>query len=258
MTDDINEHALIQRLRESVQQANTDLADLELAAKTISAYPEDVLTLFDAYLSRDSLLDALVNRSYQHPNGFAKFVLYDGTALPFRLRLHVWPGNAWQRASQEEQNIHGHRWNFGSAVIAGSGLRVDEYVVTESGGEPHTSYRYRPSARAHGRTEDIAPELPSDERELKAVGTALLTRCRDYLLTSGDSYTCGIETLHTVKSMNAGLTATLVAQGPALMQAAQVFRRPDQPYQSPAIPIGKAEVARILSATMRAIRVQER
>jgi hypothetical protein len=252
MPDDFSKGSLIESLREGSDEANLDIHYLERAAKTIAASPQHVLALLTDFVSDASRLSSLARRAYQHPNGFAKFVLHDSPDLPVRLRLHVWTGDSSQRIKQDEQNIHGHRWNFASAVIAGQHLRVDEFVRVETGGAPYLSYRYRPQHRTLTSGDDGA-ELPVDTTELEADGSARLEQSVGYSLAAGDSYSCDISKLHTVRTSGTDLIATLVVQGPTLLTNAPVYRRIGYPYQASAQPIGIAEARRILTETADAV-----
>jgi hypothetical protein len=262
MTEELGKAALIRSLREGIGEANSDLSDLERAAKTIAGSPGDVVSLLARCLSAD-ILPALARRAYQHPNGFAKFVICETLSREVRLRLHVWTADPAQRKRQDEQNVHGHRWNFGSAVIAGHGLRVNEYVRTDKGGTPYLAYRYRPGAHYPDARAADAAELPVDADELEPAGEQRLASSISYVLSSGDTYACGVERLHTVRTIGraeppesgtaAGLVATLVVQGPSVLRTAPVYRLPWQPYQAPASPITLRQARSILTDVLQAV-----
>ena len=252
MSDDLSKEPLIKSLREGIDQANVDVHGLEQAAKTIAASPQRVHAMLTGLVSDESCLSMVASNAYQHPNGFAKFVLHNSADSLVRLRLHVWTGDASQRIKQDEQNIHGHRWNFASAVIAGQRLRIDEYIPVESGGMSYLSYRYIPQHRTLA-VEDGDAELPVDRSELEAAGCARLDHSVGYSLGAGDSYSCDISKLHTVRTGHDGLVATLVVQGPALLTDAPVYRRAGLPYQTSPRPIGIAEARSIITATAREV-----
>jgi hypothetical protein len=249
--NDLNELPLIESLRNAVDKVNSGIDGLELAAKIAANSPLEVTRLLSSCLADAATWHQVAVSAYCHPNGFVKFVLWDAADAPFRLRLHIWTGGSEQRARQDEQNVHGHRWNFGSAVIAGAGLQADEYVRCDAGGEVYGSYKYRPSdpaAPARG------PEYAAESSDLELVGETRLERSARYTLAAGDSYSCATDVLHTVRSRGADLTATLVIQGPSLLTDAPVYRRADQPVQAPPEPLSDAQAREIVGATIEAIR----
>jgi hypothetical protein len=250
MADGLDEHPLIQVLRETIRQANSGIYGLGLAAKVLVSSPADVFSLLVACLSDDALWHSIASRAYCHANGFAKFVLYDPAGSPFRLRLHAWTGEDVQRRLQEDQNVHGHRWNFGSAVVAGPGLHVEEFVVCEANGEAYRSYAYRSRPGAGSQP---GAEQAVEGAELTPVGRALLRPSTSYALTSYGTYTCHVDTLHTVRPVPGGLTATLVLQGPTLRSHAPVYRRPDQPPQPAPEPMDDAGARQALAAVIAAM-----
>src|ERR1017187_3857315 len=143
MTDDIDEHPLICGLRTAVRQANADPTSLHNAAKILVGRPAEVTDFLALSAQGHTLWQNIADRAYFHPNGFAKFLLYGTANSLFRLRLHVWTGDHAQVLLQEGQNVHGHRWNFGSAVVAGPRLQVDEYIESDTSGTPYRRYAYK-------------------------------------------------------------------------------------------------------------------
>lgn len=251
MADGLDDHPVIRVLRESIQQANSDIYGLELAAKALVANPDEVASLLEACIADDGLWRHIADRAYCHANGFAKFVLHDSAGFPFRLRLHVWTAGHAERRLQEDQNVHGHRWNFGSAVIAGPGLEVEEFVVSESGGEPYRSYVYRSRPGADSRS---GAELAVDGPELEPVGWARLQRSASYTPRTHETYACHVDTLHTVRAVSGEQTATLVIHGRTLLPHAPVYRRPGQPSQPAPRPVDAVWARQAFAAVIAAVR----
>jgi hypothetical protein len=255
MADELRDCSIVRSLQEGAKEANGDIAFLERVAKTIATSPEDVVSLLGACLSSLPLLTSLTEHAYVHPNGFAKFVIFDPEDLPVKLRLHVWTGSDRLRKLEDDQNVHGHRWTFASAVIAGQGLDISEFVAVTSGGERYHSYQYKPGGwdiADNADNGDNTSELPTDASELQLVGHVRLDRSVRYTLSPGDAYACDIGTLHTVRTHGNGLTATMVVQGPSLLTSAPVYRRPDQHYQPLGEPMSAADVRSVLGATLEA------
>jgi hypothetical protein len=249
---DLNELPLIDSLRTAVGAVNAGIDGLERAAKIAANSPLELAELLSLCLGEAAVWDQVAGSAYCHPNGFAKFVLWDAAGAPFRLRLHIWTAGSDQRERQVEQNVHGHRWNFGSAVIAGSGLQIDEYVHCDAGGEVYGSYRYRPAA---ADAAEPGAEYAADSSDLELVGEARLERSIRYTLGAGDSYACGTDRLHTVWPRRADLTATLVVQGPSVLADAPVYRKPEQPGQAPPEPLSDAAARLLVGATIEAVRL---
>jgi hypothetical protein len=231
--------------------AEADIDSLGGAAKTLANSPLQVADLLSSFLTAPGTWARIAAGAYCHPNGFTKFVLSAQPDLPFRLRLHVWNPGRELRRQQDEQNVHGHRWDFASAVVAGSGLEVDEYVPCDTGGTIYRSYEYRPADAA---AFSAGAEYAASDADLVPAGEARLDHSVRYTLAAGDSYSCGTDRLHTVRSRTADITATLVVQGPSVLAHAPVFRRPDQPAQAAAQPLSDARAREVMAATIDAIR----
>jgi hypothetical protein len=251
MAGRLDDHSLIQALRETVRQANSDIYGLERAAKTLVSSPAQVASLLEACISDSVLWHSITDRAYCHANGFAKFALYGPAGSGFRLRLHVWTGEDTQQRLQDDQNVHGHRWNFGSAVIAGPGLDIAEFAASEPGGELYRSYNYRsgPAADSHR-----GAELSVEGDELEPVGWARLRRSLTYRQGTYGTSSCHVDTLHTVRTLPGEPTATLVVQGPTLRPHAPVYRRPDQPPQAGPQPMDRAWAHQVIAGVITAVR----
>lgn len=231
--------------------AAADIDSLERAAKTLAESPLQVADLLSSCLAVPATWARIAACAYCHPNGFIKFVLSEEPDLPFRLRLHVWSPGREQRRRQDEQNVHGHRWNFASAIVAGSRLQVDEYMPCDTGGTIYRSYEYRPADAAAAST---GAEYAASDADLVPAGEARLEHSVRYTLSAGDSYSCATDRLHTVRSRWADITATLVVQGPSVLAHAPVFRRPDQPPQAAAQRLSDARARDVMTSTIGAIR----
>ncbi len=144
------------------------------------------------------------DRAYRHPNGFLKIVLM--ADREFQLRLHVWRPAPEYPAPAE--NVHNHRWDFASAVLAG-GYRFQEYVPDERGGRFH-GFRYG----GHRGTSSYAL-TPAGDARLKCVFDADLSPGSSYLLTS--------DVLHRVVGPADRTTVSLILQGPHKHAPVEVY-----------------------------------
>ena len=246
MSANLRGQQLIRNLRELLDEKNPDITALMQAAKVLASEPAGVVSLLASYLTGRAYSRNDSDGAYWHPNGFAKFVVYAPANSPFRIRLHVWTGEHSQALLQQDQNIHGHRWNFASAVIGGPGLQVDEYVLSDTG-TPHRSYEYRPQRGKAG-----SPEFAADAQDLESVGDVLLEHSVSYALARHDTYVCDITRLHTVRPASRDLTATVIVQGPSLLPFAPVYRQRGLRPQPTANAMSDAQARRLLSAVIDA------
>src|SRR5205814_10730631 len=73
-----------------------ELPRLRSVARHVMENPASFLFQLKEMLRDDAAVRAAADRSYWHPNGFAKLGLFKSADLEFRIRLHV-----WQRISDE-------------------------------------------------------------------------------------------------------------------------------------------------------------
>ncbi|QFZ17071.1 hypothetical protein [Saccharothrix syringae] len=146
------------------------------------------------------------DRAYRHPNGFLKIVLVSNPE--FQLRLHVWRPAPEYPAPTE--NVHNHRWDFASAVLAG-GYRFQEYVP-DARGEDFLGFRYG----GHRGTSSYA---------LAPTGDARLRCTFDADLSSGSSYLLTSDVLHRVVSPADRTTVSMILQGPHKDAPVEVYAK---------------------------------
>jgi hypothetical protein len=163
--------------------------------------------LLDSLASDDRWLVEVDSRSYFHANNFAKIVLLSGAEANWKLRLHIW----WPQPDKppgEPEDIHSHRWDFTTSLLAGEYLAT-EYAVVPNGLE-HYQYEYTPAGA-------------SSSFKLKSCGQASLVPVFEARLPQGTVYHITHELLHRVSSTSQSVTATLMIQGPALSKTTKVF-----------------------------------
>jgi hypothetical protein len=197
----------------TLRPAPADVHHLTAAARHAADRLDDLASWLAELRYDDDALRTIAERSYWHPNGFAKLVLHTDT--DHRLRLHVWPAGEGRVG---ESNPHSHRWPFASTVLVGRGLHMVEYAEATTG-RGFDRYRYGAD--------------PADRSALVADGSARLTKLRSRHNHVGGVYSCDIDVVHTVAPIGAGVTATFVVQGPRRTEDTVVYRPPglgdDQP-----------------------------
>lgn len=203
-------------------------------ADAISPYSDTrtLCRLLSAAIRERDWLAAAARRSYLHPNGFAKIVLLSDDK--YQLRLHVW--NAQQIGVDGVENIHNHRWDFSSLVILG-GYRYQEFHDSTAG-EPYNAYCY-----------ESQRETPS--YSLSPLGQRTLACSFDAYLDTGSSYTLRTSVLHRVIRDPARTTATLVLQGPNVLDSVDVLAKASLPT-GPTLPLPRLSVT-ALSQDMQAL-----
>lgn len=194
-------------LHRALQRSGAQLPDLYRTARMLRDHPAWLAQSLRLLRLNDGALAQVAGRSYSHPNGFAKIVLYIGDG--YAVRLHVWdrPGRRWQ----SETKPHGHRWEFASWIVTGT-LRETTFAETARG-RPYSRYEYRRDRNGVGR---LTPN-----------GTARL-RVVDHIDRPADSvYQCSRTVVHTVAPMGRDLVASLVLQGPRSLGPTPVYQRPN-------------------------------
>jgi hypothetical protein len=193
-----------------------DIGGLCRVASRVAERLDDVVSWLGDLCADDEAVRAVAQRSYWHPNGFAKLILYSEQGT--RLRLHVWPA-ASGGPRLGESNPHSHRWQFASTVVTGDGLHMVEYRETDQGGKHYDRYRYGAD--------------PTDRAALSPAGQTRLARRVNLHVHAGQVYRCDTDIVHTVAPIGQELTATLVVQGPRRTDSTVVYRKPglgdDQP-----------------------------
>ncbi|WP_420805373.1 hypothetical protein [Amycolatopsis decaplanina] len=194
---------------------NADLPWLRTVAHRVQETPGTFLSWLEDILGDEEAVRSAAKRSYWHPNGFAKMVLHASADL--RIRLHVWPESS--EPSRGESNPHSHRWEFASTIVAGEGLHMVEFRETTEGGKPYDRYRYGAD--------------PANPAALLADGQARLAVEKTPHVRLGEVYSCDTGIVHTVRPIEAGLTATVVIQGPHRTSTTVVYCEPGQTDDQP-------------------------
>lgn len=136
--------------------------------------------------------------SYAHDNGFDKIVLFQDSETKMKMRLHLWHPLTIPNAKRPSQNVHNHRWDFSSAVLAGyADNHLYRFAHPDENGEDFFHYRYY----ARGSKEHYDLESRG-KTKLISVGTEHVGK--------GSIYSIEGEVLHRVDTPDDELVATLV------------------------------------------------
>jgi len=177
-----------------------------------------VRALVQQLLSDEQWRREVAQRSYAHGNGFDKWVLFDDGN--YKLRLHIWyPGVA------AEENIHNHRWNFASVVLAGS-LSSDSFDWSDDcqQGEVYQHFHYQATTK-QGRY------------GLQYQGTRRLVQVSSQRLAAGSCYGMESRLLHRIHSQGNEAVITMTLQGPAQRDWTHWFTQRDVPAQNTEVPV---------------------
>jgi hypothetical protein len=234
--------APLQRLLDDLPRAHdapTIADNLRLIARL--GRRERMHGLLDALLADAPALARVGGRSYRHTNHFDKIVLVDsGDPDGYRLTLHLWDP-PYSAAEAADEQIHDHRFNFWSSVLAGE-LRCQNYARAERGA-PIGEYRYVPEKR------DVA----TVGNFYRHVGDALLVEQPPSVQPAGSSYHLCHEQIHRVVLPRTALTCTLVLRGPRQRAYASVFSTTTRYEPSANVMFSPAELAARLRRLREAI-----
>jgi hypothetical protein len=192
--------------------------------------------------SDPTLASDIDTRSYWHPNGFAKLVIYSSADPEFRVRLHIWPKE--RRRSVFDEDIHDHRWPFASIALCGA-VRVERFSETDI-----SDWRAIPCERlAYDAvtTGSVGRLRHEGKTALRSQGVS------EY--TAGRVYFCDTSTLHAVTKIADTTTATLVVAGAAVFASALVYHRDKRdPLQDKNDRIGSNEIMRLSSEVVEVMQ----
>ncbi|MDH2387427.1 hypothetical protein QCN29_01220 [Streptomyces sp. HNM0663] len=207
-------HELERRLAEAVRSHESGNAQALPDAMHSLAEPEVPHTLVHNLRAAPERLSSAAERSYLHANGFTKIVLLAGES--YKLRLHLW----WPDATpggRHVEDIHDHRWDFASCLLAGS-YRYQEFhagsVASGASAETYHAYTYRSPGGGSS--------FP-----LTSLGRRRLRCVFDATLTAGTSYVLRAEVPHRVISDPGRFTASLMLQCTARRSRTYVYSTRD-------------------------------
>ncbi|WP_328646818.1 hypothetical protein OHS58_00840 [Amycolatopsis sp. NBC_00348] len=234
----LDDHRFPRGLAETLGRDGAALSNLEKAAWEIRVEPRPFVSWLAGLLTNDAKVAEIAGRSYWHPNGFAKLVLHTSAEPEFRIRLHVWPES--DVVSPGESNPHSHRWEFASHILVGTGMHMVEFTEVADGGKPFRRYRYGAD--------------PAHPAALVTDGEVRLKRQRSPHVVRGEVYSCDMDVVHTVRPIDAGLTATVVIQGPRRTPATVVYCEPGESDDQPNGVLSEADFRRLMTAVLAAFK----
>jgi hypothetical protein len=177
-------------------------------ARELRDQREQLVSTLTTIMCSRSHQDAIAERSYWHPNGFAKFVL-DSKPRAGEVRLHVWPQHP------HDEDVHGHAWAYESIVLAGELAEIAYREAEPNNGQAMWRHWYRRVGRrqfAFGGSSLVHLRAVSGP-QLHAVGDR-----------SGGSY----DHIHRFFASKTP-AATLVCVGPLVTPSSTVYRLTAEP-----------------------------
>lgn len=152
----------------------------------------------------------VLNNSYQHANGFEKWVLI--SEPNFKVRLHIYEDT---RLIPLESR-HNHSWDFASCIVEGC-LQNTIYALTNEGTEELLHYQYSP--------------VVNEAYETKLLGKSRLTKMTDLMLTAGTAYFMPAAVIHRISYEHTfkQRTVTMMITGPRKEYHCNLFT--DKPFE---------------------------
>jgi hypothetical protein len=218
-------------------ESRPGLAQLQAGAEHVRANRLSFAAWLRDLVADKAAVSEIAKRSYWHPNGFAKIVLHTAAEPEFRIRLHVWPRS--ETPSRGESNPHSHRWEFASYVLIGTGMHMVEFAETAEAGKPYRRHRYGTDS--------------ANSAALVADGEVRLKRRGVPHVQGGDVYTCDTSVVHTVRPIDAGLTATVVVEGPRRTPTTAVYCEPGESDDQPDFDLSEADLGALVTAVLASL-----
>jgi hypothetical protein len=178
---------------------------------------EEIMSLIGSVLSDSELLEDVASRSYPHVNKFDKIVLVgSGEPSGYRLTLHLWRP-PYLKETFGRETIHGHRFSFWSAIVAGllSSELFEEREASPASGDDISvfhKYKYVPETNRTAKFRDFYEF--QDRVSLARVGVSQKG--------AGDSYYLDTSAIHRV-ILPRRITCSLVLRGPRVSEYSYVY-----------------------------------
>jgi hypothetical protein len=212
---------------------NNGAGDCSSLASIIAelSHPDTLRLLLAQLLRSEQALASIQARSYYHHNGFRKLVLLQNKA--FKLRLHLWEA----RSEHHHENIHDHRWNFASALLAGS-FKTVIWEEDAQGPEVRLDCTYTPA-----RNGSVYAVRENGKVRLREQATLMLG--------AGDVYYMPASTLHQVTDPGAGATRTLMLTATPVLANCKLYAEHSIPESDKVnMPFSSGEIRRELTSLL--------
>ena len=164
--------------------------------------PEHFALLVNQVLASDSTVT--VDESFIHPSGFDKIVLLAGRN--FKLRVHNFHPTNVQRPSE---NIHNHRWEFASSIVAGYFV-ADFYEEDNEGDTERLHYTYH------------------SETGMSCNGKANLRKVSTTINAKGSAYFLPADKFHSIVDISPNGAVSVMATGFANGLTTTVYAQEEQ------------------------------
>jgi hypothetical protein len=171
----------------------------------------NLVQLLCLLLADTAALADIQRHSYYHHNGFRKLVLLQNAS--FKLRLHLWEA----RQEHHHENIHDHRWNFASCLLAG---RFQTVIWEEAADGPETRLDCTYTPAQDGNTYVVREN-----------GQVRLRQQAMHWLQAGDLYYMPASTLHQVTDPGQGHTRSLMLTAPPVLACCKLYAEHSVPEQ---------------------------
>lgn len=150
-------------------------------------------------------LGIVARASYMHKNGFAKITLQEEDGC--KIRLHHYPVGA-----KADENIHNHRWNLDSTVLAGS--IPSHFYVVDYDGEAQYLHAYRKNSL-------------TGEHEIVITGMCTATKVASISFQAGTNYKLSHRIHHRIGKVETP-TITLMRTEQAVSEECDLINRVDR------------------------------
>jgi len=171
-----------------------------------------------AYETRDFIMKMMENperlgivarASYMHKNGFAKITLQEDGGC--KIRLHHYPVGA-----KADENIHNHRWDLYSTILAGS--LPSHFYIVDYDGEAEYLHAYLKNSS-------------TGEHEIVVTGMCTTTKVASISFRAGVNYKLSHKIHHRIGKVETP-TITLMRTGQAVSGECDLINRVDRSGQT--------------------------
>lgn len=163
-----------------------EIENKEQATTYIESYYKDIKNHLRTLLKDEEALNKIAQKSYNHPNHFAKLILNDDKEKGIKLRLHIWGNPLTSQSAKLFSEVHNHRWSFVSIPLLGTfkELRFKEIEEGTTLEKVYSVYKY-----------ECYPRNESSQ-EIKGGTEVTLLQNEEYIRSAGELYFCDAGAVH--------------------------------------------------------------